>query len=45
MSAALEVRGLCRSFGALDVTRDVNLVLPTGARTALIGPDGNEVKD
>jgi branched-chain amino acid transport system ATP-binding protein len=37
---ALEIRGLHKSFGALAVTRDVNLMLPRGARHALIGPNG-----
>ncbi len=36
----LETRGLCRSFGALAVTRDVSLSLAPGARHALIGPNG-----
>jgi branched-chain amino acid transport system ATP-binding protein len=36
----LEIRALCRSFGALSVARDVNLVLERGARHALIGPNG-----
>ena len=40
MTAALEVQGLNRSFGALAVTRDVNLTLERGARRALIGPNG-----
>jgi ABC-type branched-subunit amino acid transport system ATPase component len=40
MTAALEVRNLNRSFGALKVTRDVNLTLERGARRALIGPNG-----
>ena len=40
MTAALEVRDICRSFGALNVTRDVNLTLDKGARHALIGPNG-----
>jgi ABC-type branched-subunit amino acid transport system ATPase component len=40
MSAALEVRSLNRSFGALSVTRDVSLSLERGARRALIGPNG-----
>ena len=41
MSAAmLETRGLCRSFGALEVARDVNFRLERGARHALIGPNG-----
>lgn len=38
--SALEIRGLHKSFGALAVTRDVNLTLPRGARHALIGPNG-----
>ena len=37
---ALQVEGLNRSFGALRVTRDVNLTLERGARRALIGPNG-----
>jgi len=40
MTAALDVRGLDRSFGALHVTRDVSLTLEVGARRALIGPNG-----
>ncbi len=40
MTAALDVQGLDRSFGALHVTRDVNLTLEVGARRALIGPNG-----
>jgi ABC-type branched-subunit amino acid transport system ATPase component len=40
VTAALEVQGLNRSFGALAVTRDVNLTLERGARRALIGPNG-----
>jgi branched-chain amino acid transport system ATP-binding protein len=40
MTAALEIRGLRKSFGALAVTRDVNLVLERGSRHALIGPNG-----
>jgi branched-chain amino acid transport system ATP-binding protein len=37
---ALQVESLNRSFGALHVTRDVDLVLERGARRALIGPNG-----
>lgn len=40
MSPILETRGLSKSFGALAVTRDVNLALVPGARHALIGPNG-----
>jgi branched-chain amino acid transport system ATP-binding protein len=39
-AAMLETRGLCRSFGALEVARDVNFRLARGARHALIGPNG-----
>jgi len=37
---ALETRGLRKSFGALDVARDIDFRLPVGARHALIGPNG-----
>ena len=40
MSAALETRGLCRSFGALAVSNDIDFRLEHGARHALIGPNG-----
>jgi branched-chain amino acid transport system ATP-binding protein len=36
----LQARGLCLAFGGLNVTRDVSLSLPQGARMALIGPNG-----
>jgi branched-chain amino acid transport system ATP-binding protein len=37
---ALEIRSLNKNFGALRVTRDVDLALARGARHALIGPNG-----
>jgi branched-chain amino acid transport system ATP-binding protein len=37
---ALDIQGLHKNFGALQVTRDVNLTLARGARHALIGPNG-----
>ena len=40
MTAALQVEGLNWAFGALPVTRDINLTLERGARRALIGPNG-----
>jgi branched-chain amino acid transport system ATP-binding protein len=40
VTAALQVERLNRSFGALPVTRDVDLTLERGARQALIGPNG-----
>jgi len=40
MTAILETRDLCKSFGALAVTQSVNLALEAGARHALIGPNG-----
>jgi branched-chain amino acid transport system ATP-binding protein len=40
VSVALETRGLCKSFGALAVARDINFRLEAGARHALIGPNG-----
>ena len=39
-SPVLEVRGLSKHFGALAVTRDVDMALAPGARHALIGPNG-----
>jgi branched-chain amino acid transport system ATP-binding protein len=36
----LEIKSLHKSFGALQVTRDVTLTLERGARHALIGPNG-----
>jgi ABC-type branched-subunit amino acid transport system ATPase component len=40
MNAALETRGLCKSFGALTVAGNINFCLGAGARHALIGPNG-----
>lgn len=40
IAAMLETRGLCKSFGALEVARDVDFRLERGARHALIGPNG-----
>jgi len=37
---ALELRGLSKTFGGLQVTHDVHLGLASGARHALIGPNG-----
>jgi branched-chain amino acid transport system ATP-binding protein len=36
----LEVRGLCRSFGALRAVQDVSLGVEPGERRAIIGPNG-----
>ena len=38
--ALLETQGLCKSFGALDVARNIDFRLEAGARHALIGPNG-----
>jgi branched-chain amino acid transport system ATP-binding protein len=38
--AALETRGLCKSFGALTVASEIDFRLEAGARHALIGPNG-----
>ncbi len=40
VSAALETRGLCKSFGALAVANSIDFRLGRGARHALIGPNG-----
>jgi branched-chain amino acid transport system ATP-binding protein len=37
----LEARGLRKAFGALEVTRDVSIALPAGARHAVVGPNGS----
>ena len=37
---ALRAEGLSKSFGALEVTRDVSLEVPVGVRHAIIGPNG-----
>ncbi len=39
-AAMLETKGLCKSFGALEVARDIDFRLEPGARHALIGPNG-----
>ena len=36
----LETKGLCKSFGALEVAREIDFRLERGARHALIGPNG-----
>jgi len=36
----LDVRGLSKRFGSLEVTRHVTFRLEEGARCALIGPNG-----
>jgi ABC-type branched-subunit amino acid transport system ATPase component len=36
----LETKGLCKSFGALEVAREIDFRLEPGARHALIGPNG-----
>ncbi len=36
----LRTDNLCKAFGALQVTRDVSLKIPQGARHAIIGPNG-----
>jgi branched-chain amino acid transport system ATP-binding protein len=39
-TAALQVNGLCKSFGGLRVTRSVDLSVAPGERHLLIGPNG-----
>ena len=39
-AAALETRGLCKNFGALEVANNIDFRLERGARHALIGPNG-----
>jgi branched-chain amino acid transport system ATP-binding protein len=40
MSAVVDVKELCKSFGGLQVTRSVNLRVEQGERHLLIGPNG-----
>jgi branched-chain amino acid transport system ATP-binding protein len=40
MSAALEVRGLCKAFGGISVTQNVSLTIEPGERRLIIGPNG-----
>jgi branched-chain amino acid transport system ATP-binding protein len=40
VTAVLETRQLCKSFGALTVAKDIDFRLDPGARHALIGPNG-----
>ena len=40
MTAILRTEDLCKSFGGLKVTQNLNLSLEVGARHALIGPNG-----
>jgi len=40
MSAAIELRGIEKSFGEIAIIRDINLSVAQGERHALIGPNG-----
>jgi branched-chain amino acid transport system ATP-binding protein len=40
MTYALETRNLCKRFGSIHVTKNVDLKIEQGARHALIGPNG-----
>jgi ABC-type branched-subunit amino acid transport system ATPase component len=40
-SDALATEDLCKNFGALQVTNNVNFRMPRGCRHALIGPNGS----
>ena len=40
MTPAIELRGLCKSFGATTVLRGLDLKIMEGERVALIGPNG-----
>jgi ABC-type branched-subunit amino acid transport system ATPase component len=39
-TAILRTEGIAKKFGSLEVSRDISLALPAGARHALIGPNG-----
>lgn len=38
--AAIELEGMCKSFGRVEIIRDVNLAITKGERHAIIGPNG-----
>jgi branched-chain amino acid transport system ATP-binding protein len=40
MTAALELRGVCKKFGRTEIIRGVDLDIAKGERHALIGPNG-----
>jgi len=40
MFSALEIKNLNKSFGAIQVAKDISVALERGARHALIGPNG-----
>jgi branched-chain amino acid transport system ATP-binding protein len=40
MTAALELRGLRKSFGGIAVTQDVSMTVQPGERRLIIGPNG-----
>jgi branched-chain amino acid transport system ATP-binding protein len=40
MTAALEIKGLRKSFGGIAVTQDVSLTMKPGERRLVIGPNG-----
>jgi branched-chain amino acid transport system ATP-binding protein len=40
MTPRLQVQGLCKNFGGLQVSADINMALMPGDRCALIGPNG-----
>ncbi len=37
----VEARGVCKSFGRLQVLRDVSLAIPRGEAVAIVGPSGS----
>ena len=39
--ATVSLRRLCKSFGAVDIIKDVSLDIPHGAFVALVGPSGS----
>ena len=40
MKPVLALEGVCKSFGGLEVARDISLAVPPAGRVALIGPNG-----
>jgi len=38
---ALELHGICKSFGSQRALTDIHLSVPTGSRTVIVGPSGS----
>lgn len=41
LSAAVSVRGLCKDYDGVEVLRDIDLDVPRGSTTCILGPSGS----